>query len=257
MSYIGKKPAEAVSEISDGVIVDADVSTSANINDTKIRPPYYASLSVLEDGSTLPASSNHGRVVHAHSEGAIYYAHNSNWIKLAIDTAKQDVDDGLTSISGVTPTANQMLYTTGSNAYAATDLNATSRALLGTANIADITADQTFTGQNRGGITALSNNTNTFDLTNSGIATNNFSVIFTTGSPALNFTIDANSVGQSGNIVFVNGDGSTSATAFSAGSTFKIASADLTTLATAGTYWMSYICISSTQVLVTISAKLY
>lgn len=297
MSYIGRSPAASAltsADITDGIIVEADladdavtadklasnavvnasVASGAAIDDEKIAPPYYSAVSALP-----AAGSHHGRVAHAHTEGMMYYAHNGSWIALAKDTAKQDVDAGLTSISALTTAADKMIYTTGADTYAVSDLTAAGRALLddanasaqrttlglviGTnvqaynANLADLTADQTFTGQNRGGITALSNNTNTFDLTNSGIATNNFSVIFTTGSPALNFTIDANSVGQSGNIVFVNGDGSTNATAFSAGSTFKIASADLTTLATAGTYWMSYICISSTQVLVTISAKLY
>ena len=111
--------------------------------------------------------------------------------------------------------------------------------------------DQTITGNIRGTITTLSDNTNTFDLTSSS-NTNNLKVTFTTGTPALTFTLDANTVGQSGNIVFIN----TGATSFSAHSTCKIAAADLTTLATAGTYWMSYLCISTTQVLVTISAKL-
>ena len=112
--------------------------------------------------------------------------------------------------------------------------------------------DQTITGNIRGSLTTLSNDTNTFNLTNAGIGTNNFKVTFTTGSPAITFTLDANAVGQSGNIVFIN----TGATAFSADSTCKIATADLDTLATAGTYWMSYYCISSTEVLVTISARL-
>ena len=111
--------------------------------------------------------------------------------------------------------------------------------------------DQTITGNIRGTITTLSDNTNTFNLTSTS-NTNNLKVTFTTGTPTLTFTLDANTVGQSGNIVFIN----TGATSFSAHSTCKIAAADLTTLATAGTYWMSYLCISTTEVLVTISAKL-
>jgi hypothetical protein len=111
--------------------------------------------------------------------------------------------------------------------------------------------DQTITGNIRGTITTLSDNTNTFDLTSTS-NTNNLKVTFTTGTPTLTFTLDANTVGQSGNIVFIN----TGATAFNAHSTCKIAAADLITLATAGTYWMSYLCISTTEVLVTISAKL-
>jgi hypothetical protein len=111
--------------------------------------------------------------------------------------------------------------------------------------------DQTITGNIRGTITTLSDNTNTFNLTSTS-NTNNLKVTFTTGTPTLTFTLDANTVGQSGNIVFIN----TGATSFSAHSTCKIAAADLTTLATAGTYWMSYYCISATEVLVTISAKL-
>jgi len=111
--------------------------------------------------------------------------------------------------------------------------------------------DQTITGNIRGTITTLSDNTNTFDLTSTS-NTNNLKVTFTTGTPTLTFTLNANTVGQSGNIVFVN----TGATSFNAHSTCKIAAADLITLATAGTYWMSYLCISTTQVLVTISTKL-
>jgi len=111
--------------------------------------------------------------------------------------------------------------------------------------------DQTITGNIRGTITTLSDNTNTFDLTSTS-NTNNLKVTFTTGTPTLTFTLDANTVGQSGNIVFIN----TGATAFNAHSTCKIAAADLITLATAGTYWMSYLCISTTQVLVTISTRL-
>ncbi len=111
--------------------------------------------------------------------------------------------------------------------------------------------DQTITGNIRGTITTLSDNTNTFDLTSTS-NTNNLKVTFTTGTPTLTFTLDANTVGQSGNIVFIN----TGATAFIAHSTCKIAAADLTTLATAGTYWMSYLCISTNQVLVTISTRL-
>ena len=246
MSYIGKKPAEAVSEIADGVIVDADVSATANINDTKVRPPYYSSLSVLNDGNTLPASSNHGRVVHAHSEGAIYYAHDSNWIKLANDTEKQDVDAGLTSISGVTPTANQMLYTTASNAYAATDLNATSRALLGTANIADLTADQTFTAANRGTITVDSDGS--FDLA----VTNNFKCTPTTNISSFTFTNVSAATGQSGNIIFVN---SSNYTVSINTSVVKIKSGDATTISATGTYWLSYIC-DGTLVYVVVSGKL-
>ena len=78
--------------------------------------------------------------------------------------------------------------------------------------------DQTITGNIRGSLTTLSDDTNTFNLTNAGIGTNNFKVTFTTGSPILTFTLDANSVGQSGNIVFIN----TGATAFSAHSTCKL-----------------------------------
>ena len=277
MAYIGKPPAPAAftsddlsdnivvtGKIADGTITNADITTANadRIAHTKITPPQYASLSAL-NSSYAASADNHGALAHAHAEGKVYFSHDDGsgyaWHPLANEDAE------LLAIGALAKTDGNIIVGNGSTWVA--ESGATARASLGlaigtdvqayNASLADLTADQTFTGQNRGGITALSNNTNTFNLTNTGIATNNFSVIFTTGSPVLNFTIDANSVGQSGNIVFTNGDGSTNATAFSAGSTFKIASADLITLAAAGTYWMSYICISTTQVLVTISAKLY
>jgi len=131
------------------------------------------------------------------------------------------------------------------------NINGTLAAAKITNTAVTLSDDQTLTGNIRGTITTLSDNTNTFDLTSTS-NTNNLKVTFTTGTPTLTFTVSSNTLGQSGNIVFIN----TGATAFNAHSTCKIAAADLITLATAGTYWMSYICISSTEVLVTISTKL-
>jgi hypothetical protein len=50
--------------------------------------------------------------------------------------AKQTLDAGLTSISGLTTAANKMIYTTASDVYAVTDLTAAGRALLDDASAA-------------------------------------------------------------------------------------------------------------------------
>ncbi len=49
---------------------------------------------------------------------------------------KQAIDDGLTSIAGLTTAANKMIYTTGSDTYAVTDLTAAARGLLDDADVA-------------------------------------------------------------------------------------------------------------------------
>ena len=52
------------------------------------------------------------------------------------DSTYQPLDAGLTSISGLTTAANKMLYATGSDTYAVTDLTAAGRALLDDADAA-------------------------------------------------------------------------------------------------------------------------
>jgi len=86
----------------------------------------------------------------------------------------------------------------------------------------------------------------TFDLT----ATNNFKAAVSTGTPALTFTGMASASGQSGNI-YINNTGAT----ISAAASTVINSADLTTISTAGKYWLSYYC-DGTDVYVTSSTAL-
>ena len=101
MSYIGKAPAESAltagditdgivttvkladdavtaAKVADGIIVNAAVSSTAAIDDTKISPPYYVAVANFPT-----ASDHHGRVAHAHSEGALYYSHGGSWVQLA------------------------------------------------------------------------------------------------------------------------------------------------------------------------------
>jgi hypothetical protein len=278
MAYIGKTPAASPltsADITDGIIVNVDVASGAAIDDEKIAPPYYSAVSALP-----AAGSHHGRVAHAHNEGMMYYSHGDAWIALAKDTAKQDVDAGLTSISGLTTAADKMIYTTASDTYAVADLTAAGRELLndattaaqrttlglGTAattaatayatsaqgtkadNAAALANDQTFTGANRGTITV--DNDGSFDLA----VTNNFKCTPTANitSSGFTFTNVSAATGQSGNIIFVNGSNYTVSINTSV---VKIKSGDATTISTTGTYWLSYIC-DGTLVYVVVSGKL-
>ena len=45
-------------------------------------PVIYSTVADLPD-----ASANHGAVVHVHGEGAMYFAHAGQWLKLAIDSS--------------------------------------------------------------------------------------------------------------------------------------------------------------------------
>lgn len=59
---------------------------------------------------------------------------------LAIGTDVQAYDAGLTSISGLTTAADKMIYATGSDTYATTDITSAARSLLDDATVADMRA---------------------------------------------------------------------------------------------------------------------
>lgn len=108
---------------------------------------------------------------------------------------------------------------------------------------ASLTADQTFTGGNRGTVTVA--NTASFDMD----TTNNFSC-----TPTANYTITFTNItaGQSGNIYINNASAYTASKAASV----KLGSADLTTLSATGEYWLSYFAPSASVVLVSVTAAL-
>ena len=93
-------------------------------------------------------------------DGSISYSttqtvDSGQWVKLVgwyssastqrylMDSAAQPRDAGLTSISGLTTAADKMIYTTGSDTYAVTDLTAAGRAIL---DDADATAQRSTLG---------------------------------------------------------------------------------------------------------------
>lgn len=200
-------------KINDGEIVNAAVSSTAAIDDTKISPPYYAAV------ANFPAASDHhGRIVHAHSEGAMYYSHGGSWVQLADNSGIPTNTSDLTNDS----------------------------------SFAVLSADQTFTAANRGTITA--DNDGSFDLN----VTNNFSCTPATGTTAvvLTFTNRSSATGQTGNILLDNGtaNGGLGAT-YSAATNTVMNAAELTRLSAAKKFWLSYYC-DGTDVYVTASAAL-
>tara|TARA_R110000803_G_scaffold89099_1_gene156221 strand:+ start:408 stop:2015 length:1608 start_codon:yes stop_codon:yes gene_type:complete len=127
---------------------------------------------------------------------------------------KQAVDAGLTSISGLTTAANNMIYTTGSDTYAATSLTAAGRALLDDADAAAqrttlglgsaaTTASTAYATSTQGSTadTALQPSDNISVLTNnSGYITGNQTITLSgdvsgSGTTAITTNIGANKVG--------------------------------------------------------------
>jgi len=127
---------------------------------------------------------------------------------------KQAVDAGLTSISGLTTAANNMIYTTGSDTYAATSLTAAGRALLDDADAAAqrttlglgsaaTTASTAYATSTQGSTadTALQPSDNISELTNdSNYITGNQTITLSgdvsgSGTTTITTNIEANKVG--------------------------------------------------------------
>ena len=266
MAYIGRTPTPTAltsddltdnivvtGKIADGTITDADITTANadRIAHTKITPPQYASLSAL-NSSYAASADNHGALAHAHAEGKVYFSHNDGsgyaWHPLANEDAE------LLAIGALAKTDGNVIVGNGSTWVAESgDTLRTSLGLaIGTnvqaynANLADLTADQTFTAANRG--TETANTDASFDMN----VTNNFKCTLTgTTNRTISFT--NLTAGQSGNIYFDN-SASGSRTISKHGDVLMPA-ADLTAINTIGVYWLSYYS-DGTKVLVTASAAL-
>lgn len=134
------------------------------------------------------------------------------------------------------PTSTGSLLTDGSTGLNASNITTgtlavanggTGASSLSSAGIAELSADQTFTGSQRGAVTT--DNDLSFDMN----AANNFKCTPSAGG-ALTFTnITA---GQSGFVLLVNG----SNYAITAAATTKVASTALATISATGTYLLSY-----------------
>ena len=65
-----------------------DVVTRGNLTTTTaVIPFYYADQSSFPD-----AASYHGAIAHSHADGAMYFAHGNNWVKLANDSSLTETD---------------------------------------------------------------------------------------------------------------------------------------------------------------------
>jgi hypothetical protein len=139
---------------------------------------------------------------------------------LAIGTNVQAYDAGLAYLDGLNFT-DESTFKAAVNLEIGTDVQAYD------ADTAKLDVDQTFTGAQRGTVTT--DNDLSFDMS----VTNHFKC-----TPTANGTLTFTNItaGQSGNIWLDNSGGYT----ISAAASTYIASADLTTISTAGVYFLSY-----------------
>lgn len=77
-----------------GPVTNTGTSTAAVIGlDKSLITSDDITWSVFNTFADLPAAaSNHGMFAHVHDTGSAYYAHNGNWVKLAIDTDPRFTD---------------------------------------------------------------------------------------------------------------------------------------------------------------------
>lgn len=99
-------------------------------------------VQVYSSTSDLPsASSNHGRITHVHGEGAMYFAHGGNWIKIAnasdaytLPTASGSTLGGVKIGTGLSIDGSGVV-TASSSGIALTDLSVTQNAASGTGTL--------------------------------------------------------------------------------------------------------------------------
>jgi hypothetical protein len=172
-------------------------------------------LASLSSGATEPTTTYANQLWYDSSTDILKMRNSDNDAWISIATLNQ-TSDSVTSFSGLVIGTDVQAYDADN---AVTD------------------AAQTFTASQRGTVTT--DNDMSFDMS----VTNNFSAT-PTGTPTLTFT--SITAGQSGNIYVDNAAGAT----ISAAVTTFINASDLTTLSTAGKYWLSYYSPDGTNVYV-------
>jgi hypothetical protein len=207
----------------DNAITRFDSTTGKLIQNSLVTVADDGAITAPQVGSIIPfyyvnqaafpsAATYHGAVAHSHSDGAMYFAHSSAWVKLLDDSTDVTVSQGGTGASTLTG----VLKGNGTAAITA--------ATAGT-DYAGIDTAQTFTKGQRGEITVLTDGaTITPDLADS----NNFSVTLGGNRTLANPT---NTVaGQSGSI-FITQDGTGSRT-LAYGTNYDFAGGTAPTLST-------------------------
>ena len=98
-------------------------------------------VEVYSSTSDLPsASSNHGRIAHVHGDGAMYFAHGGNWVRLGnhsditnytLPTASSSTLGGIKIGSGLSIDGSGVVTASGSGGIALTDLSVTQNSASG------------------------------------------------------------------------------------------------------------------------------
>ena len=117
-----------------GGVYAPPAGTKATPNTTIQSSPYN---SFVDD---LTADANGARPITAGGTGATNATQARTNLGLAIGSNVQAYDAGLQSIAGLTTAVDQMLYTTGADAYATTDLTPFARTVLDDADAATVRA---------------------------------------------------------------------------------------------------------------------
>ena len=104
---------------------DDELQTNIDNLRTYVDGQISSDMWLFSNQSEFPsASDNHGRVVHSHSDGAMFYAHGGQWIEIANKTY---VDDKVSSLLDFAPenldTLNELAEAIGDDSAFITTLN--------------------------------------------------------------------------------------------------------------------------------------
>ncbi len=187
------------------------VATATSINKVTISQPATTATLALANDSSLNTVGAYGVTLNATNTTNLTLPVSGTLATTGDLTAKQDYDAGLTSLAAQDGSANKIMYTTGANTYAATDITALARTNLaagagGTIDTSTLVS-ATYDATNVGFVMFTDNTNIANDITtiNGGVAGQRLVIVAGTTSNVIRL-VDGSNLKIAGNTSLGTGD---------------------------------------------------